>query len=108
MHAFLQTRHWRAGAIATRTGHGPHPRPHRRKGAAPPDATLQAIYSERTARGMALNLQTANHTEDLPMDMLIKQLKTVTAGRYHIITETSAEGLPVSYTHLTLPTILLV
>jgi len=44
---------------------------------------------------MALNLQTANHTEDLPMDMLIKQLKTVTAGRYHIITETSAEGLQV-------------
>ena len=44
---------------------------------------------------MALNLQTVNHTEGFSMDMLIKQLKTVTAGRYHIVTETSADGLQV-------------
>ncbi|UQY34788.1 hypothetical protein K8U54_24335 [Pseudomonas fulva] len=65
------------------------------KAAAPPGAAWQLIYSERPTRGMALNLQTANHTEGFSMDMLIKQLKTVTAGRYHIITETSAEGLQV-------------
>ncbi|NQD80024.1 hypothetical protein D16iCDA_01210 [Pseudomonas seleniipraecipitans] len=29
------------------------------------------------------------------MDLLIKQLKTVTAGRYHIVTETSSDGLQV-------------
>ncbi|SDH03193.1 hypothetical protein SAMN05216588_102187 [Pseudomonas flavescens] len=29
------------------------------------------------------------------MHMLIKQLKAVTAGRYHIITENSSEGLQV-------------
>ena len=53
------------------------------------------IYSERPSTSTALNLQTVHHTEGFTMDMLIKQLKTVTAGRYHIVTETSPEGLQV-------------
>lgn len=43
--------------------------------------------SEFTDRG--------THTEEIRMDMLIKQLKTVTAGRYHIVTETSSDGMQV-------------